>query len=123
MKPVVFEWDKLKVQVRSETVRDSLDISSITSIVLELALESGDIAPDNASRITRTRAYWYGRMITTSTILEGEIGFPWIDTDKASAQDIYTSYKGWLDKTPANLWDMWSDAIEKVNNEVLDPEE
>jgi len=123
MNETIFEWGKLKIQVRAEMARDVLDRGGLLAIIASEAIESGDVDSDNDQRITRVRSYWFGRMITTSEILEGELPFQWVDVNKATAKEIYASYAGWLENTPASLWEAWRDAIEKANHEVLDPEE
>lgn len=117
-----FEWNDLKIKVEAETARQILDRSSVIVIIMNAALDSGEIAPENDSRIIRTRSFWYARMLMSSTILEGELGFPWPDVTKATEADFYASYTGWLDKMPGNLWETWRDAIEDVNLEIDDPE-
>jgi hypothetical protein len=123
MNTLTFEWNTLKIECRAETMRDTLDQQAIRNILLTMALDKGDISLDNAAGIIRNRTYWYARALTLSTVVEGKLSYPWPQVNQASADVFYQSFTEWLDKTPPNLWDIWRDTLEKVNQEVLDPEE
>lgn len=122
MNEVTFEWGKLKIQVRAEMAGDVLERGGLLAIIASEAIAAGDVATDNDQRIIRVKAYWYGRMITTSKVLEGEPPFTMIDITQATGKEVYTSYCEFMTKTPATLWEMWREAIEQANNEALDPE-